>query len=152
MGSFLNALNKIKEETGFVIPNISVVEVIDADKFCIAGYKPYENKFYISSKYFNSKDAILDALGEWASNNITPKRATSIRYLAEHEVAHMRIPDELLLTDEAKRIFKRAVKKGVCEYDQTIFEFYADCLALRRIGAKTDNAAINYLIKEGVSV
>ena len=96
---FVKRLQKIQSETGMQFPPICAVEVIDGDATCIAGYKPHENTLYISSRYFNSKDALIDTMKDWADNGILPKQAKSIAYLAEHESAHIRIPDDWLDSD-----------------------------------------------------
>lgn len=131
---FVKRMNKIRQETGLVLPNIKAVEVIEGDPCCISSYKPYENSLYISSKYFNSKNAIEDTLKDWSSNKIMPKQAKSIQFLAEHEAAHIRIPKQLIESENGYNIFKKAIKAGVCENDKNIYEFYADSMALSRIG------------------
>ena len=131
---FVKRMNKIRQETGLVLPNIKAVEVIEGDSCCISSYKPYENSLYISSKYFNSKNAIEDTLKDWSSNKIMPKQAKSIQFLAEHEAAHIRIPKQLIESENGYNIFKKAIKAGVCENDKNIYEFYADSMALSRIG------------------
>lgn len=131
---FVKRMNKIRQETGLVLPNIKTVEVIEGDPCCISSYKPYENSLYISSKYFNSKNAIEDTLIDWSSNKIMPKQAKSIQFLAEHEAAHIRIPKQLIESENGYNIFKKAIKAGVCENDKNIYEFYADSMALSRIG------------------
>ena len=131
---FVKRMNKIRQETGLVLPNIKAVEVIEGDPCCISSYKPYENSLYISSKYFNSKNAIEDTLKDWSSNKIMPKQAKSIQVLAEHEAAHIRIPKQLIESENGYNIFKKAIKAGVCENDKNIYEFYADSMALSRIG------------------
>ena len=131
---FVKRMNKIRQETGLVLPNIKPVEVIEGDPCCISSYKPYENSLYISSKYFNSKNAIEDTLKDWSSNKIMPKQAKSIQFLAEHEAAHIRIPKQLIESENGYNIFKKAIKAGVCENDKNIYEFYADSMALSRIG------------------
>ena len=131
---FVKRMNKIRQETGLVLPNIKAVELIEGDPCCISSYKPYENSLYISSKYFNSKNAIEDTLKDWSSNKIMPKQAKSIQFLAEHEAAHIRIPKQLIESENGYNIFKKAIKAGVCENDKNIYEFYADSMALSRIG------------------
>lgn len=131
---FVKRMNKIRQETGLVLPNIKTVEVIEGDPCCISSYKPYENSLYISSKYFNSKNAIEDTLKDWSSKKIMPKQAKSIQFLAEHEAAHIRIPKQLIESENGYNIFKKAIKAGVCENDKNIYEFYADSMALSRIG------------------
>lgn len=131
---FVKRMNKIRQETGLVLPNIKAVEVIEGDPCCISSYKPYENSLYMSSKYFNSKNAIEDTLKDWSSNKIMPKQAKSIQFLAEHEAAHIRIPKQLIESENGYNIFKKAIKAGVCENDKNIYEFYADSMALSRIG------------------
>lgn len=150
---FVNQLNKIQQETNFKLPNLNVVDIIDGDELCISGYKPFENCFYISSRYFNSKQVLEDTLKDWASKGIFPKQATSIRYLAEHEAAHIRIPSRLIENEEGFVIFREAVKKGVCKNDMNIYEYYADCLALDRIhySDKSTKSAVEYLKRGGIN-
>lgn len=152
---FIEQVKKIQQQTGFTLPNINAVDLIDGDSCCIAGYKPMENRFYISSRYFNSKEALLDTLKDWSSNGILPKQGKSIRYLAEHESAHMRIPDEILNSDEAKEIHKTFLRsKSYNDNGVQIAEFFADSLAIYRMNqTTTDNnviKVIEYLRKEGV--
>lgn len=152
LNPFVIRLSKISKETGFKVPKIKAVDVIDGDALCIAGYKPYENTLYISSRYFNSKSALNNTLAEWSNNGILPRRASSINFLAEHEAAHIRIPSDIIETETAQKIFKNAVKKGVCKNDLNIYEYYADCLALSRMGT-IDNGiqkAVEYLYLKGV--
>ncbi len=155
LAPFVKQMKKIHEETGFRLPNITAIEMIDGDPLCIAGYKPMENRFYISSRYFNSEKALTDTLKDWASKGILPKQAKTIRYLAEHEAAHMRIPDRVLQTDEAKAIHMGFIRsKSYNENGYKITEFFADSLALYRmnpniIDSMIVKAAI-YLEKEGV--
>lgn len=149
---FIKQLETIQKQTGFKFPKINAVDMIDGDSCCIAGYKPMENRFYISSRYFNSKEALLDTLKDWSANGILPKQGKSIRYLAEHESAHMRIPDDLIKADEARLIKSERKKTSVLGvYDADIYEFYADCLAIYRMNPNiTDKvvlAAIEYLKK-----
>ena len=149
---FVKRLNKIRQETGFILPNVKTVDIIDGDQCCISSYKPYENSLYISSKYFNSKKALEDTLKEWSSNKILPKQAKSIQFLAEHEAAHIRIPKQLIESEKGFNIFKRAVKAGVCANDMNIYEFYADSMALSRIGHsdKIIELVIKYLQQGGI--
>ena len=152
---FIEQVKKIQQQTGFTLPNINAVDLIDGDSCCIAGYKPMENRFYISSWYFNSKEALLDTLKDWSANGILPKQGKSIRYLAEHESAHMRIPDEILNSDEAKEIHKTFLRsKSYNDNGVQIAEFFADSLAIYRMNqTTTDNnviKVIEYLRKEGV--
>ena len=152
---FMDQMIKIHNQTGFSFPNITSVEVIDGDSCCIAGYKPLENRFYISSRYFNSKDASLDTLKDWVANGILPKQGKSIRYLAEHESAHMRIPDIILQSDEAVEIHKSFLRsKSYNANGQEKAEFFADSLAIYRINPNTNDnniiKAVKYLKKEGI--
>ena len=152
---FIENIKKIQQQTGFVLPNINAVDLIDGDSCCIAGYKPMENRFYISSRYFNSKEALLDTLKDWSANGILPKQGKSIRYLAEHESAHMRIPDEILNSEEAKEIHKTFLRsKSYNDNGVQIAEFFADSLAIYRMNPTTTDKnvikAVEYLRKEGV--
>ena len=151
---FVKRMNKIRQETGLVLPNIKTVEVIEGDPCCISSYKPYENSLYISSKYFNSKNAIEDTLKDWSSNKIMPKQAKSIQFLAEHEAAHIRIPSDLLKSDEAYKLFKN--RKLLNKNDLNINEYFADTTAIYRINSGTMSAneikVIEFLKKGGVKV
>ena len=153
---FADQLIRIHEQTGFKLPNIHAVEMIDGDPCCIAGYKPMENRFYISSRYFNSKEALLDTLKSWASSGILPKQGESIRYLAEHESAHMRIPDKLLQSEEAQKIQKAFLhSKSYNDNDAKIEEFFADAIAIYRMNPSTTDTcivmAVEYLKKAGIT-
>jgi hypothetical protein len=144
---FINRIEQIQKETGMKMPALRSLSVIDGDETCIAGYKRYENTLYISSKYFNSKDALVDTLKEWANNGTLPKQGKTIRYLAEHETAHIRIPASDIESEEGFEIFRKAMKRGLCENDKNIYEFYADCEALDRMGYSDKNIqdAVEYL-------
>lgn len=144
---FINRIEQIQKETGMKMPALRSLSVIDSDETCIAGYKRYENTLYISSKYFNSKDALVDTLKEWANNGTLPKQGKTIRYLAEHETAHIRIPVSDIESEEGFEIFRKAMKRGLCENDKNIYEFYADCEALDRMGYSDKNIqdAVEYL-------
>lgn len=151
----VNQFIKIQADTGMQFPPIKATEVIAGDTKCIASFMPYENKFYISSKYFNSKQALEDTLKDWSGNGILPKQAKSIRYLAEHESAHMRIPDEILQKPEALTIHKQFVKsKFVNDNDRNPIEFFADSVAVCRTSSKNVppkmTEAVQYLKKEGI--
>lgn len=153
---FADQLIRIHEQTGFKLPNVHAVEMIDGDPCCIAGYKPMENCFYISSRYFNSKEALLDTLKSWASSGILPKQGKSIRYLAEHESAHMRIPDKLLQSEEAQEIQKTFLhSKSYNDNDAKIEEFFADAIAIYRMNPLTTDTcivmAVEYLKKAGIT-
>lgn len=148
-------MNKIRQETGLVLPNIKAVEVIEGDPCCISSYKPYENSLYISSKYFNSKNAIEDTLKDWSSKKIMPKQAKSIQFIAEHEAAHIRIPYEVMASSDANKLHKSFAKsQHYVDNDMTISEYFADCVAEYRLQGQKSNAhvikVIDYLSKEGV--
>lgn len=151
---FIKRLHKIVEDTEMKFPAISAAEIIDGDEYCIASFKPYENKLYISSKFFNSKEALEDTLKEWASLGILPKQAKSINYLAEHEAAHIRISDNLLKSEEAFKIWKK--RKLLDDNDAKIQEYFADVVAVYRMNPKTTDIsilkAIEYLRNGGVSI
>ena len=148
---FVKRLEKIQKDTGMKFPSIRSASVIDGDETCITGYKRFENTLYISSKYFNSKEATLDTLKDWANNGIMPKHAKTIAYLAEHEAAHIRIPIADIENEEAFTIFRKAVRKGLCENDKNIYEFFADCSATDRTGNHDSKMqeAIDYLNRRG---
>ena len=151
---FVKRLIKIKDDTGMIFPSIVASDVIDGDPTCIASYKPLERRLYISSRYFNSKEALIDTLKDWASKDILPKQAKSIAYIAEHEAAHIRIPDSLLNTEEAAKIWKR--RKLTNDNDYDIYEYYADITAIFRLNKSTSDSsvlkAIEYLVQGGVSM
>ena len=150
---FAKQLIRIRKETGLSVPKIKASAIIDGDRCCIAGYKPYENTLYISSEYFNSKNALLGTLKTWANNGVIPKQATTIRYLAEHEAAHIKISEDLLNTDEAKDIFRK--RKLINDNDAVVSEFYADVVAIYRTSSNPSAdivKAIEYLKREGVKL
>lgn len=155
---FVNRLVEIHKRTGFQLPNIKAMELVDFDACCVADFKPGEKRFYISSKYFNSKEALMDALKDWTSdkNKFFPKQAYSnklIEYIAEHEAAHIRIPESVIRNEEAIKIWKK--RKLINDNDSDIFEFYADVVAIYKTSSKYDKNiqnAIDYLIKEGVKI
>lgn len=150
---FSERLVKIKNETGLGISKIKAAEIIDGDEYCIASYKPFERTLYISSRYFNSEQALTDTLKDWASNGIMPKQCATIRYLAEHEAAHIRIPDSVIRSEEAIKIWKK--RKLINDNDSDIYEYYADAVAIYKTSSKYDTNiqnAIEYLIKEGVKI
>ena len=150
---FVEQLVKIKSETGVNISKIKAAEIIDGDDCCISSYKPYEKTLYISSRYFNSNQALTDTLKDWANKGIMPKQCTTIQYIAEHETAHIRIPIEALQQDEAKKIFKN--RKLINDNDARITEYYADAVAIFRTSNNADAniiKAVEYLKRMGVSV
>jgi len=151
---FVNRMIKIQNDTEFKLPNLSVVDIIDGDELCIAGYKPLENRFYVSSKYFNSKQALETTLKNWAKEGIVPKQCSSVSYLAEHEAAHMRIPDDLLENNEAYKLHKE--RKLTNKNDSDIYEYFADAAAIYRINNNTLDTsiikAVDYLKKGGVKI
>lgn len=148
---FVDRIVKIKEDTGMKIPPIITTEFIEGKELTIAGYKPYEGELHLSSKYFNSKDALLDTMKEWANNGIFPKQAKTINYLAEHEMAHARIDDEILKNDEAIRIHRQFCKSKYANKNDKnkVEEFYADSVAVNRISPDSTPPpmieAVNYL-------
>lgn len=148
---FIKQFEKIQKDTGMKFPDILASEIIDGDVCCIAGFKPMENKLYISSKFFNSKQALEDTMKDWASKGILPKQAKSIRYLAEHEAAHIRIPNDLFKSKDAQKIHKK--RKLENENDVVIYEYYADVVAIYRTGNQLDTnmvMAIEYLKRKGI--
>ena len=151
---FVKRLISIQKSTSMNIPAIVAIDVIDGDMCCVANFKPYEGILYISSRYFNSKDALLSAFSNWRNNNIMPKQLKNITFLAEHEAAHIRIPDELLKTDEAVSIWKK--RKLLAENDKDIYEYFADATAIFRMNPNTQDenilAAIKYLKNGGAIV
>lgn len=155
---FVNQLVQIHKRTGFHLPNIHALEIIEGDVCCVADFKPGENRFYISSKYFNSKEALKAALKDWTSdkNKFFPQQAYSnkfIEYIAEHEAAHIRLPKELINSTEANKIWRKRTLDN--DNDVKITEYFADVIAIYNTNAKSDaniKKAINYLIIEGVAI
>lgn len=152
---FAKRLKKIKDETGMSFPPIVALDIIEGDRTCIASYKPAEGRLYISSRYFSSKEALTDTLKEWAANGILPKQAKSIAYLAEHESAHIRIPDSWLSSEEARDIHRRFNKSKYSNDNDkfSIYEFFADSVAWFRIASNSIPSqmaqAVEYLKKRG---
>ena len=149
---FVNRLIKIKQETDLKLPNFLAVDVIEGDECCIASFKPFENTMYISRHFFNSKDALIDTLKEWARIGIMPKQCTTIEYIAEHEAAHILLPRDIITSEKAKKIFKQ--RKLLNENDVDIIEYFADIVAIYRTSKEPDAnviKAIEYL-KERVIV
>jgi hypothetical protein len=152
---FVKQLSKIKKATGLKLPKLIAKEIIDSDVKCIAAYKPMENQLYISSKFFNSKDALIDTLREWANNGIIPKQCRSISYIAEHEAAHIRIPEKLFKDKEFLKIHKQFLRSKACNAnDIKDAEFIADCLATYRMNPNVSDenilSVIDLLSKEGI--
>ena len=154
---FVNQLVRIQKETEMSFPAIAATEIIDGDPCCIAGFKPFENRLYISSRFFNSKEALLDTMKDWVQKGVLPKQAKTIRYLAEHEAAHIRIPEAVLNNSEALNIYRAFKNSSYLNQNSisSIYEFYADSVACHRISPsklpKEMIKAIDYLEKEGVS-
>lgn len=142
---FVLRLGHIVSDTGMSISSIRAVDIIDGDPTCIAGYKPGESTLYISSRFFNCKPALMDTLREWTSTGIMPKQAKSIAFLAEHEAAHIRIPDELLETDEAIKMWRK--RKLNSQNDEDIYEYYADVVAIFRLNPATTDQSILSVIE-----
>lgn len=151
---FIKRLIKIQKETGINISAIGSSDIIEGDENCIASFKRYEKTLYISNKFFNSKEALIDTLKNWASKGILPKQAKSIAYLAEHEAAHIRIPDELLETEQAIKIWKK--RKLLNDNDSDIYEFFADATAIYRMNPHIEDKniiqAVEYLLNGGVTI
>lgn len=155
LAPFVSRLEYIKRDTGMTIPSIKAAAIIDGDPACIAGFKPSEGTLYVSSQFFNSKEALDVTLKEWAERGVLPKQAKSIAYLAEHEAAHIRIPDKLLDTKEAETIWRK--RKMTNDNDVDIYEYYADAVAIFRLSNKSTTdanilRAVDYLTKGGVAV
>lgn len=51
----IKRLQLIKKDTGFVLPNLHAVDIIDGDPLCIASYKPLEGRFFISQRFSIAK-------------------------------------------------------------------------------------------------
>lgn len=150
---FMERLKKVQTECGLKMPRIVATDLIDGDECCIAGFKPFENTFYISSRYFNSKDALLNTLRDWAKKGFMPKQCISIKYVAEREAAHIRIPSDVITSEEAKKIFKK--RKLLNDNDAKINEYYADAVAIFRTSNEPDAnvvKAIEYLRERGIVI
>lgn len=152
---FVDRLAVIKDRTGMTFPPLKALEVIEGDQCCVADYKPMENRLFISSRYFNSKKALEDSMIKWANNGAMPLEAKTIEYLAEHEAAHIRIPDKYLKSEEAIKIHKQFRKtKYANTNDNNIYEFYSDSVAWYNVSASTTPSkmveAYNYLKQKGV--
>ena len=154
LSPFVNELIKIQERTGMTFSNFIARDIIDDDPCCIASYQPYESKFYISSRFFNSRKALESTMKEWAKNRILPKQAVDIAYLAEHEAAHMRIPTSIFHNDKAKALFMSRTLKN--SNDKQIHEYFADVVAIfncdPNIADENILSAIEYLRDEGVKI
>lgn len=152
LNPFVIRLSKISKETGFKMPKIKSVDIIDGDTLCVAGYKPYENTLYISNRYFNSKSALNDTLSEWSANGFLPKQAKSIQYLAEHEAAHVYLKDDIINTQDAINIWRK--RKLNNKNDADIYEYYADVIAIYRTNpnASQIKTAVEYLKEKGVKL
>lgn len=150
---FMERLKKIQTECGLNMPRIVATDIIDGDECCIASFKPFENTFYISSRYFNSKDALLDTLRDWAKKGFIPEQCTSITYVAEHETTHIRLTNDATISEKAKRIFKK--RKLLNDNDAKINEYYADAVAIFRTNKLLDAniiKVIEYLRERGVKI
>lgn len=153
---FVDRLAVIKDRTGMAFPPLKALEVIEGDQCCVADYKPMENRLFISSKYFNSKKALEDSMIKWANNGAMPSEAKTIEYLAEHEAAHIRIPDKELNTKEAMNILRKFNKtKYANDNDEfNIYEFFSDSVAWHNISPTTTPSkmleAVEYLRKRGI--
>lgn len=154
LSPFVSELVKIQERTGMSFPNIIAREVIDNDPCCIAAFQPYENRFYISSKYFNNKKALENTMKEWAKNKILPKQAVNIPYLAEHEAAHIRIPESVIREPTAIKLFNDRKLKNY--NDKDIHEYFADVVAIFNKSPVVEDEniinAIMYLREKGVRI
>ena len=149
---FFKRFKLIQSQTGMTFPPIKAVEVIDGNVRTIAGYKPGENVFYISSRFFNSKKYLEDTLKKWSDNRALNPKCRNIVFLAEHEASHIRISDDILLTKEAENIWKN--RKRTSENDDDIFDYFADMSAIYRMNRNTKDKkvieVINYLNERGV--
>lgn len=149
---FFKRFKLIQSQTGMTFPPIKAVEVIDGNVRTIAGYKPGENVFYISSRFFNSKKYLEDTLKKWSDNLALNPKCRNIVFLAEHEASHIRISDDILLTNEAENIWKN--RKRTSENDDDIFDYFADMSAIYRMNKNTKDKkvieVINYLNERGV--
>ena len=150
---FVECLKKIQNECGLKMPGIIATDIIEGDECCIASFKPSENMLYISSRFFNSEEALLDTLREWADNDIMPKQCRTIQYIAEHEAAHIRIPYDVIVAEEARKIFRK--RKLSNDNDTRISEYFADAVAIFRTSKNPDAnvvKAIEYLRERGVVI
>lgn len=131
---FVNRWKRIQKETGMKFPPVKTLDVIYGDPNCVANFRATENVFYISSKYFNSKKALLATLKEWANNGVMPLQCKTIAYLAEHEAAHIRYIDKYNKDDTVISIHKSFMKsKFSNKNDRKLSEFVADSVAWFRV-------------------
>ena len=149
---FFKQFKYIREQTGMKFPPIKTLDVIDGNIRTIAGYKSGQNVFYISSRYFNSKKYLEDTLKKWSDNKALDAKCRNIRFLAEHEAAHIRTDDSILKKPEAIAIWRK--RKHDSENDDNIFEYFADMTARYRMNKNTTDKkvieVINYLNNQGV--
>lgn len=131
---FMNRWKRIQKETGMKLPAIRAMDVIYGDECCVANFRPTENVFYISSKFFNSKKALLDTIKKWANNNIMPTQCKSIAYIAEHEAAHIRYSDKFNNNADVISMHKGFMKsKFANSNDRNLSEFVADSIAWSKV-------------------
>jgi len=137
---------KIKNETGMSFPPFQTSEVINGDITCIANFRSSEGTngiFYISTNYFNSKEALSDTLRTRADRKEMPSKARTIAYVAEHETAHMRYHKVDIQTPEAKKIHREFLKTSHRNINDTnIDEFFTDSVAWFRTSPKSTPKAM----------
>ena len=158
LNTFLNRLHNLCNNTGMKIPAIIARDIIDGDETCIADFKPFEQVLYISTRYFNSKEALIAALNDWRDKGATPLQMKNVVFIAEHEGAHILIPDRIIETQEALRIWKNRNLSDKMSRD--IYDYYANAVAIYRMNPQIKDSniieAVNYLReqlgKEGLTL
>ena len=158
LNTFLNRLHNLCNNTGMKIPAIIARDIIDGDETCIADFKPFEQVLYISTRYFNSKEALIAALNDWRDKGATPLQMKNVVFIAEHEGAHILIPDRIIETQEALRIWKNRNLSDKMSRD--IYDYYANAVAIYRMNPQIKDLniieAVNYLReqlgKEGLTL
>ena len=154
LNKFIDRLVIIKKKYGATIPNIKVVNEIDGDKKCIASFRPFDNIFQISSRYFGDEKILNQYLQKCVNEGVYPKCCNNIKFIAEHEMSHVRLRDIILDSPEGVSIHqnRQYVK---FENDVKIEEFFADCIATYRITHTINDdiqSVIDYLSTKGVDV
>ena len=154
LNKFIDRLAIIKKDYGVTIPNIKVVDEIDGDKKCLASFRPYDNQFRISSKYFGNEKILNQYLQKCVAEGVYPKCCKNVTFIAEHEMSHIRLRTVNL--DSPKGISIHQNRKSVkYENDVKIDEFYADCIAIYRTTHIINDdiqSVIDYLSTKGVDV
>ena len=152
---FVKRLRTIQKKNSMKIDSIISMPIVKADPNCVSLYNQAEKVLYISSRFFNSKEALLAALEEWRNDKIMPMQLKNIVFLAEHEAAHIYIPDSLIRGNTiAERIHD--ARNLLNENDEDIYEFFADAAAIFRTNPDTKDKnileAIEFLRNGGVII